>query len=258
MALPRLPNVTLLTVTGVELDQAHAALLHCAACIDFGAVKMLSPQLPRTTHSKVDYVRVPPLDRIGYSRFIIQSLNAYVQTDHCLIVQSDGFIINAARWDDRFLEYDYVGAPWPKSVALMPPGSGQFLFGKNRVGNGGFSLRSKKLLEISSRIDFDALDFPLKSEDLVICHYLYEAMLAAGIRFAPVELAASFSIKSIGLYGQSLSSVFGFHGRHWLKALSAGGDAAARPEQAASSGYRVTINAPPAAPSARPPHSSKT
>jgi hypothetical protein len=32
-------------------------------------------------------------------------------------------------------------------------------------------LRSKKLLDITSRIRFDELDFPLKSEDLVICHY---------------------------------------------------------------------------------------
>ena len=30
-----------------------------------------------------------------------------------LIVQDDGFIINKNLWDEEFLSYDYIGAPWP-------------------------------------------------------------------------------------------------------------------------------------------------
>jgi Protein of unknown function (DUF5672) len=232
----QLPGVTLVTVTGVGIDQAHAALLHCAGQADFGAVKMLSPAPPRITDPRVAYERIPPIDFVGYSRFIIEALSSHVQTRHCLIVQSDGFILNPARWDDRFLGCDYIGAPWPPSVPLMPPGSGFLRLDKNSVGNGGFSLRSKKLLEITSRIRFDELDFPLKSEDLVICHYLYDKMRAAGVSFAPPELAALFSIESAGIYGQTVNSVFGFHGKHWLDAWRA----ASRPAQGY---YNVTINA---------------
>jgi hypothetical protein len=58
----------------------------------------------------------------------------------------------------------------------------------------------------------------LKSEDLVICHFLYEEMRAQGIRFAPPELAAQFSIESPeSLYGQHIDAVFGFHGKHWVR-----------------------------------------
>ena len=211
----RLPSVTLVTVTSVNIDETHDALLHCAECVKFGAVKMVCSALPAKTDRRVEYIRMPPIDFLGYSRFIIEALNAHIETSHCLLIQSDGFILDAARWRDRFLEYDYIGAPWPEYVGLTL--GGRMRLDKNPVGNGGFSLRSKKLLEVTSSIRFDRLNFPLTSEDLVICHYLYDDMRAAGIRFAPPELAAVFSIESPGIYGQSLDTVFGFHGKVWLE-----------------------------------------
>ena len=99
---------------------------------------------------------------------------------------------------------------------IMP--DNRFLYlDNNRVGNGGFSLRSRKLVEVTSKINFNSLKFPIKSEDLIICHYLYREMIKNGIRFAPPKLAAQFSIESPGnLYGQDVDSVFGFHGKHLM------------------------------------------
>ena len=55
----------------------------------------------------------------------------------------------------------------------------------------------------------------MKAEDVVICHYLYQEMINKGIKFAPPELAAQFSMENIeNLYGQNVNSVFGFHGKH--------------------------------------------
>ena len=216
---PVLPTVTLLTVTAVELEQTHAALLHCARCAQFGAVKMLSPVPPANGDPGVEYVRIPDLDLCGYNRFMLESLDAHVATGHCLVVQADGFILNPSLWDDRFLDYDYIGAPWPEYVEVV--GGERLWLGRNAVGNGGFSLRSRRLLELTSRVRFDELPFPHLSEDLIICHYLYDEMRAAGIRFAPPELAARFAIESPGIHAQSPQSVFGFHGRHWLEAWSA-------------------------------------
>ena len=86
---------------------------------------------------------------------------------------------------------------------------------ENLVGNGGFSLRSRKLVEITSKIDFDSLKFPIKNEDVIICHYLYKEMLKNGIRFAPPEIASQFSMENEHhLYGQDVNTVFGFHGKH--------------------------------------------
>ncbi len=215
MTRPRLPDVTLMTATSVNVDEAHEALLHCARCVEFGAVKMLSSTLPRIRQPEIEYVQIGQMDFRDYSRFIIEGLNAHVGTSHCLIVQGDGFIVDPARWRDQFLDYDYIGAPWPEYVGVHF-GNGRFLMNKNRVGNGGFSLRSKRLLEATSRLKFDSYHFPLMSEDVLVCHYLYDEMCSAGIRFAPPETAAVFSIESVGIYGQSFDSVFGFHGKHWL------------------------------------------
>ena len=215
--MQRLPGVTLLTATSVDIDPTHAAILRCVDQIKFGAVKMLSAAPPTKPDPRVQYVDIPPLDFIGYSRFIVEQLDAHIETDHCLIVQADGFILDAARWRPEFLEYDYIGAPWPEYIAFDGGGIGLLRLDRNRVGNGGFSLRSKRLLKATSRLQFDGLDYPIKSEDILICHYLYDEMCAIGIRFAPPEIAALFAIESTRrLYGQSFHAVFGFHGKHWL------------------------------------------
>jgi hypothetical protein len=203
------------------------ALLHSAEQIDFGAVKMLCSALPMSKDNRVTYLPIPQIDYLHYQRFMIESLNAYVQTEHCLIIQGDGFILDPTRWQSRFLEYDYIGAPWPEVVPVYGvPELRSLKLHKNRVGNGGFSLRSKRLLETTSDLRFDSFTFPGSMtawpEDLLICHYLYDNMRDAGIQFAPPEIAALFSIEDkSGLYGQSLNSVFGFHGKHWVAEVSA-------------------------------------
>ena len=66
-----------------------------------------------------------------------------------------------------------------------------------------------------AKINFNSLKFPIKSEDIIICHYLYKEMIDNGIRFAPPKLAAQFSMENVNhLYGQDVNSVFGFHGKH--------------------------------------------
>jgi Protein of unknown function (DUF5672)/SEC-C motif len=144
-------------------------------------------------------------------------LYKYVDTEFCLIAQADGFIINPSSWDNKFLEYDYIGAPWPRMVGINNNTHGGFAFDKNRVGNGGFSLRSKKLLAVCSRIKFDQLNLSIKSEDLIICHYLYDDLLKAAIKFAPIDLASKFSTEIVfDEISQNLTKSFGFHGKHWL------------------------------------------
>jgi hypothetical protein len=52
-----------------------------------------------------------------------------------LLVQWDGYVCNPDAWDPAFLDCDYIGAKWFWHNDAM------------RVGNGGFSLRSRRLLE---------------------------------------------------------------------------------------------------------------
>jgi len=209
----KLPDVTLLAATSVEIDQTQLALKISSHNIEFGAVKLLSSSLPSKKYTDIEYVSILPMDFLGYSKLIIEDLHKYFKTSHCLVVQTDSFVVNSDLWKDEFLKYDYIGAPWSEKIKVD---SKLILDMKeNRVGNGGFSLRSRKLVETTSKIDFDSLKFPIKSEDVVICHYMYKEMLNNGIYFAPPEVAAKFSMENIdNLYGQNVSSVFGFHGKH--------------------------------------------
>src|ERR1700722_12124880 len=60
------------------------------------------------------------------------SLCAAAKTSHCLTIQYDGFVLDSDMWRAEFLDYDYIGAPWPHRGYA--------------VGNGGFSLRSVEMM----------------------------------------------------------------------------------------------------------------
>ena len=44
------------------------------------------------------------------------------------------------------------------------------------MGNGGFSLRSRKLMELTPQDDLKSLNLPTKSEDLIVCYYAHESL----------------------------------------------------------------------------------
>ena len=202
-------------ITSVKIEQTQLALMVSSIDIEFAKVKLLSSSLPSSKLPYIEYIQIPKIDFMDYSRIIIKDLYKFFETKFCLIVQADGFVVNSDFWNNDFLNYDYIGAPWPEKVQVNP-GKWSLSFNQNRVGNGGFSIRSNKLAKVTSKIDFQNLTFPVKSEDVVICHYLYKDMIKQGIKFAPPELAAQFSIEDPNnIYNQNIGSVFGFHGNHF-------------------------------------------
>ena len=210
----KLPNVTLLSATSSEMDAAQISMRISLHNIEFGAAKLLCSSPPEKKYSDIEYVSIPKLNSVDdYNEIIFQDLHKYFETSHCLIVQADSFVVNANLWKKEFLEYDYIGGPWPNKIQHNP--EVLLHLEKNPVGNGGFSLRSRKLVETTAKINFNSLNFPVKAEDVVICYYLYQEMIDSGIRFAPPKLAAQFSMENVdNLYGQNVNSVFGFHGKH--------------------------------------------
>ena len=153
-------------------------------------------------------------NRSGFCESFVQQTNRYITGDFCLNVQHDSTIIDSTKWDDRFLNYDYIGAPWPMSIIQ----SSDMVAGRldkipNVVGNGGFSLRSRKFVEESAKLGWEH-----KNEDLNICVFNYQRMVDAGIKFAPPELASQFSCEHPTPYNSFHRSMmfsyetFGFHG----------------------------------------------
>ncbi|MDM3825391.1 DUF5672 family protein, partial [Proteus mirabilis] len=65
-----------------------------------------------------------PFGYLEYNLFVLYQLMYYIETDYCLIVQNDGWVLNGQNWQDAYREYDYIGAPLP--ILLETEADGQF------------------------------------------------------------------------------------------------------------------------------------
>lgn len=190
-----LPTVTLCAAASVNLTATVAALQRCLDHADFARAILFSDTCPPDLPQGVEWVRVTRMESSSdYSRFVLHQLPLSIQTQHCLIVQWDGFVLDASAWDMGFLEVDYIGAPWP-----------QFDDGHD-VGNGGFSLRSKRLMEACALPGF--IDSG-EAEDVVIARRNRDFLeRQCGMRFADRAQASSFSFER----DRTAAHSFGFHG----------------------------------------------
>lgn len=186
----KLSEITLVSVACVRVDETILALELSSKNIEFGAIKLLSHE--SINHSFIECIKIDRLDYIGYNRFIIYELYKYIDTKFALIIQDDGFIKNPDSWRNEFLEYDYIGAPFalPQDNFSMRDQWGNLF----RVGNGGFSLRSKRILEIATEKNLEWRPFHgFWNEDGFFCvnnRHVYEQ---EGMKFAPLEVAKYFS-----------------------------------------------------------------
>lgn len=194
----KLDTVTLCGVDTRTPDLTLQALQHCMREIRFGAVVLFANHTPALAEAAtalgvtlVDPGLIRSVD--DYSAFMLRGIGAHLATAHFLVTQWDGFVLHPRAWRDEFLEYDYIGALWRDRS------------GDLAVGNGGFSLRSLRLVRALSSPQIK-LSHP---EDLCICEvnraYLEREQ---GIRFAPARLAAAFSYEQV----RSDQPTFGFHG----------------------------------------------
>jgi hypothetical protein len=215
----KLPDVTLCCISSVNLDQAAYALAKSCEGIEFAEAKLIGHQRPDSLPDYIGFEESYQIKSIDeYSFYCIYNLTNHVKTKHCILVQPDGYIIRPWLWDNSWLQYDYIGAPWPdrqqQQDAFIDP------WGKaHRVGNGGFTLRSKKLLDVPkhAHIQFDVnwgdfykhMGANLTAEDGNICvhnRHIYEVL---GCKFAPVEVASKFSREQT--LPDSEEETFGFH-----------------------------------------------
>jgi hypothetical protein len=182
------PRTTLACVDCRHHELALVALRRSMAQCHFERVQLFTDR-PLEAPG-IEVVVIPDIASIAdYSRFMVKELGSRIDTDFALVVQYDGFIVNGRRWRAQFLDYDYVGAPWPDGG----------------VGNGGFSLRSKTLMRALQ----DPRIAELVPEDVAICK-TYRGLLERehGIHFAPPEVAARFSFETLPPPEPTL----GFHG----------------------------------------------
>ena len=89
-----LKDVTLLAVSSVNIEHTQDALMISSYEIGFNSVKLLSPTKPKNIFNSIEYIKIPHIDLKGYSNLILNELYRYFDTSHCLVIQSDAFVIN--------------------------------------------------------------------------------------------------------------------------------------------------------------------
>ena len=187
-----LGQVTLFCVDTRTPDMSIWAMNQCLRKAKFNdAILVTDKKILHDVPKNIRIVSAPPINCIeDYSDYLQSDLSYHIQGTHLLVMQWDSFIVDPELWDNQFLDYDYIGAPWPHHPDTP-------------VGNGGFSLRSRKL--------FTAMQNPLYKkmhpEDQSICIF-NRAILENNlkIRFAPPNIAKQFAFE------REKSAAFGFHG----------------------------------------------
>ena len=228
-----MPTLSITCIETRAIAQAITAIERTLACAEFKKIYWISTKaLPKRLQG-VEVVNLLINDFKDFAgdvnQLCLQIIPKIVTTDFNLMIQVDGFAVNRDAWSDEFWKYDYIGAPWPWMWGGGPPWNGPI------VGNGGFSLRSRKLYSalndicIDWRSDHLARD-PRSSqreyygilpsgahfipEDLLICLWYRDILERRyGIRFCGPDLASQFSVETVHpSMNKWLGKSFGFHG----------------------------------------------
>lgn len=173
----KLPQCTLIALTGKDFPAHDEAIKKSCEGIEWGDVKMI-----------YDYKLK---DINAWNHAIIYELHSYVHTDFAVLIHADGYVINPSAWRESFLDYDYIGAPWPLPMddySYRTP-RGELI----RVGN-SVSIRSLRLLRLPSEIGLEWKPYyGNTNEDGFLCVHNRDILVEHGCKFAPLDIAKHFS-----------------------------------------------------------------
>ena len=194
----KLKNITLVALTTVNISAHITAIEQSCEGIEWGAVKLITE------------IQCNSIDEWNHA--IVFDLRKFIDTEFCMLIHADGFVVSPESWRPEFLNYDFIGAPWPlprDDYSYKTP-DGEIV----RVGN-SVSIRSKDLLELPYALEVAWRPyFGNTNEDgFLTCHNrrLFQHF---GARYAPIEVAKWFSRELDILENQDVESPFAFHDFH--------------------------------------------
>lgn len=193
----KLPTVTLVAMTSVNIDATVKAMLYSMKGIEFGDAVLITHRKPVFLPKGIRYAHIDRLNDIdAFNYHMVYDLGDYINTEFAFVVHADGFIVHPECWRDEFLHYDYIGAPWP----LPPEGDTTTYRDRDgnicRVGN-SVGIRSKRLMDYPKKAGVEwkgeyAYGQMWFNEDGFICCKIRHLLEAEGMRIAPIEVAKYF------------------------------------------------------------------
>lgn len=205
-----LSHITYIGIQGRK-DSSEKTELMCKVAekisneIKFHEIILLSACQPTQNYKNIKLIPISPLTYEEYQVLEFKFLGNWIKSDFLLTFHDDGFAVNPQNWKKNFCNYDYVGAPWRHDTGWSPIG--------REVGNGGFSLRSKKLYE---KTKYLKLPNKMHSDGAVCCFYR-DFLIDGGIKFADLKAGYDFSIEAPFDENHKLENTFGFHASRHLK-----------------------------------------
>ena len=224
-----LKNIDIITINCTNTHAGIMAIKHCQKYFNFGRAIMFTHD--EIVADTIEIIKIKKLNSVNeYNDFVLR-LNQFINNEFVLVVQDDGFIINQNKWDDLFLNYDYIGAPWSSHedsawIELQNQNIRQYMYENLKhtiFCNGGFSLRSNKFLKYSSQ--FTTCNGI--GEDSFLNIVNNNKANEFGIKHPPFELALKFSyenafigdemkIRDVNRVNYNPENHFGFHGHNFL------------------------------------------
>lgn len=188
-----LPHVTLCAMTSVNIRETLKAMEYSMKGIEFADALIITDKKPLFLPRGIHYKHIDKLDNIdAFNYKTVYDLGEYIHTDFALLVHYDGFVVHPEMWRDEFLDYDYIGSPWP----LPKTGDNttyRDIYGNLcRVGN-SVGIRSKRLMDFPKKANVPWVgEKGYFNEDGFICCKIRHLLEAEGMKIAPLEVAKYF------------------------------------------------------------------
>lgn len=194
----QLPQVTLVAMTSVNVKATIQAMEYSMRGIDFGDAVLITHKKPFGLPKTIRYSHTSKLTNIDdFNYKMVYELGDHIKTDYALIVHADGFVVHPEMWRDEFLDYDYIGAPWPLPKEGDTTTYRDIYGNICRVGNSA-GIRSKRLMDFPKKANVPwegeyAYGKMWFYEDGFICCKIRHLLEAEGMRIAPLEVAKYYS-----------------------------------------------------------------
>ena len=194
----QLPQVTLVAMTSVNVKATIQAMEYSMRGIDFGDAVLITHKKPFGLPKTIRYSHTSKLSNIDdFNYKMVYELGDHIKTDYALIVHADGFVVHPEMWRDEFLDYDYIGAPWPLPKEGDTTTYRDIYGNICRVGNSA-GIRSKRLMDFPKKANVPwegeyAYGKMWFYEDGFICCKIRHLLEAEGMRIAPLEVAKYYS-----------------------------------------------------------------
>lgn len=218
-----LEKVTLLGIDCIHPEKTIRSLIFSKRWVEFAKTVLVTDMGNKEIRKIADHHGIHLIHHVtgtrhDYEYSMLERMPDYFETPFVLFQEWDAAIVNPEAWQQLWLEHDYIGAPWPDGAGeerwwvnseypVLPGKEAPTVTVYNNVGNGGFSIRSKRFTRaVAKRVD--RKNGHQLCSDAWMCRTLRTELMEEGIYWATPFRAHQFSCE-----GKIYSGQFGIHGK---------------------------------------------